>query len=162
MKSCKHGSRIVSINGEDFMEKREEIRVARVNPRSLAMFVGLFAAAFGFVVAVVAWLGLVINYSVTTDSLLRGMLLGVGPGLLAVITTVILYYVAGWIVGYLNAMLFNWVAQSSGSMEIATKDLSEPVSQAETDSEAAPARAGSPRRAEPTFGETIAPEDEDK
>ena len=124
------------------------------------MFVGLFAAALGFVVAVVAWLGLVINYSVTTDSLLRGLLLGIAPGLLAVFTTAILYYVAGWIVGYLNAVLFNWVAQSSGSVEIATKDLGEPVVVAETES--APARGSSPRRAEPTFGETVAPKDEDE
>jgi uncharacterized membrane protein len=141
------------------MEKREEIRVARVNPRSLALFIGLFVAAFGVVAAVVAWLGLVINYSVATDTLLRGLLLGIAPGLLAVITTGILYYVAGWIVGYVTAVLFNWVVQSSGGMEIATKDLSE----SEAEREAEPARGtATPRRAEPTFGETVAPKDEDQ
>jgi hypothetical protein len=128
------------------MEHRE-VRVSRVNATSLAMFEGTFAAVIGFAVGLAAWFSLAFTYTAATDSLLRGMLFGLQPGFVALILATILYFVAGWVVGLVHGGLFNLVASWMGDFAVASREMR---SQAE-----APSPATAPRRAEPTFGETV-------
>lgn len=129
------------------MEQRE-VRITRVRPTTLAMFEGLFAALIGFVVAVAAWIGLTANYTAATDSLLRGMLLGLAPGLLAVIVDTIIYFAAGWILGIVHGWLFNLVSGWMNGLVVGTRPVEEELPEA-------PMTAARARRAEPTFGETV-------
>jgi hypothetical protein len=130
------------------MDKRE-VRIVGVNVGSIAMFEGLFLGLIGFVVALAAWLGLTYHYTVATNSLLRGMLWGLAPGLGALILDTIIYFVAGLILGLIHGGLFNLVTSWMGGIGVATRDAS---------TEAAmptPSQQTATRRAEPTFGETV-------
>lgn len=128
------------------MEKRE-IRITAVNVGSLALFEGLLAATIGFLLSLAAWLGLAWHYTATTDSLLRGLLWGFSPGILALIVDTVIYFVAGWIIGLVNGALFNLVTNWMAGIEVGTEEVSEQPSRGFA--------ASAPRRTEPTFGEVV-------
>jgi hypothetical protein len=130
------------------MEQHREVRINNIKATSLAMFEGAFAALIGFAVAVAAWIGLTAHYTAATDSLLKGMLFGLAPGLLAVIVDTLIYFAAGWIVGLVHGWLFNMVSGMMRGIVVGTT--------AEAGMPEAPmAAATRPGRAQPTFGETV-------
>ena len=132
------------------MERAErEVRVTGVRATTLAMFEGLFAAVIGFLVSVAAWIGLTAHYTAATNSLLKGLLFGLAPGLLAVFVTTIIYFAVGWIVGIVHGWLFNVVSGWMTGIVVGTRLEDVPD---EPEVPAAPVRQ---RRAEPTFGETV-------
>jgi hypothetical protein len=136
------------------MEKRE-VRVTNIKVTSLAMFEGVLAAIVGFIIAVAAWLGLTFNYVAATDSLLRGLLWGLAPGLLAVIVDTVIYFAIGWLIGAVHGLLFNAATSWMGGIVVEREE--------ERYREAASApRMASSRRAEPSFGETIRRRDVDE
>lgn len=130
------------------MERNREVRITSVKPTTLAMFEGLFAAVIGFAVAVAAWIGLTAHYTAVTESLLKGLLWGLAPGLLAVIVDTLIYFAAGWIVGMVHGWLFNAVSAMMRGIVVGTRTEEELP-------EVPMAAATRPRRAEPTFGETV-------
>jgi hypothetical protein len=132
------------------MEHRD-VRITGVKPTTLAMFEGLFAALIGFAVSVAAWIGLTAHYTAATDSLLKGMLFGLAPGILAVIVDTIIYYAAGWIIGLVHGWLFNAVSSGMRGIVVGTQTLENEGPEV-TDPRMASSRA---RRPEPTFGETV-------
>lgn len=133
---------------EVIMEQRREVRITSVKATTLAMFEGAFAALIGFAVAVAAWIGLTAHYTAATNSLLKGMLFGLAPGLLAVIVDTVIYFAAGWIVGLVHGWLFNVVSGMMRGIVVGTRTEEEVP-------EVPVAATARPRRAEPTFGETV-------
>jgi len=124
---------------------RREVRVTDIKVSSLAMFEGVLAGIIGFAVALIAWFGLVFNYTAATDSLLRGLLMGIGPGLLALIVVTIVYFAVGWLIGAVHGILFNAATSFMGGL----------VVNREEESARATAGGTATRRAEPSFGESI-------
>jgi hypothetical protein len=130
------------------MERAErEVRVTGVKASTLAMFEGLFAAVIGFAVSVAAWIGLTAHYASATNSLLKGLLFGLAPGLLAVFVTTIVYFAVGWVVGIVHGWLFNLVSGWMTGIVVGTRLEDTPAAPA--------APAYRPRREQPTFGETV-------
>ena len=133
------------------MERAErEVRVTGVRATTLAMFEGLFAAVIGFLVSVAAWIGLTAHYTAATNSLLKGLLFGLAPGLLAVFVTTIIYFAVGWVVGIVHGWLFNVVSGWMTGIVVGTR-----LEDVPDEAEMQPAAPSRQRRAEPTFGETV-------
>jgi hypothetical protein len=130
------------------MERSREVRVTSIKATTLAMFEGVFAGLIGFAVSVAAWIGLTAHYTAATDSLLKGLLWGLAPGLLAVIVDTLIYFAVGWIIGIIHGFLFNAVSAMMQGIVVGTRTEDEVP-------EMPMAAPAGPRRAEPTFGETV-------
>jgi len=107
------------------------------------MFVGWFGLVVGLAVVVAAWLRSTVAYTQATDSLISGLLLGMGVGFLTLIFLPIVYFAVGWVVGLVQGWVFNVVLRMTSGIEVGTEPAEEVY--------AAPA----PRRSEPSFGETV-------
>lgn len=125
------------------MEK-QEMQFEGVRPSRLALLEGTFGLIAGLVVAILAWMSSTMGFDLNTNTVLLGLMLGLSPGLVTTIAVALLYGVVGLIVGYAHGQVYN-LALRWGSSEV--------VNEAADEEPATPEPA--PRRAEPTFGETV-------
>jgi len=128
------------------MEK-QEMHLDSVQPSRLALLEGTLGLIVGLVVAVLAWLSSTLGFDLNTNTVLQGLMLGMAPGLVTGIATMLLYGVVGLAVGLAHGRLYNLALRWSST---------EVVNEAADEEEGLPVmRKRAPRRAEPTFGETI-------
>lgn len=125
------------------------VSLTSVKPTTFAFFVGMMGAVIGVIVALAAWLSGTIAYTDATNSLLQGLLLGLGVGFLTLIFLPMIYFAVGWLVGQVQGVVINMALNWMGGLEVGTR--------ASDDSEVMPAQSTAPtaRKPEPTFGETI-------
>ncbi|MDB5178550.1 MAG: hypothetical protein JWN01_493 [Patescibacteria group bacterium] len=121
----------------------------RVRPSSLALLEGTLGLIVGLAVGILGWVGAAQGFDLNFDILLRGLMLGMTPGLAAVIALTLVYAALGTLVGYAHGELYNRVAGWTERAHV-------------TDDAAAEEPAAQPkgsriagRRGAPTFGETI-------
>jgi hypothetical protein len=127
----------------------KQISVTSLKPTTFAFFIGMTGAVLGVIVAIAAWLRGTIAYTAATDSLLQGLLLGLGVGFLTLIFLPMIYFAIGWLVGFLEGIVINLALNWMGGLELGTRTHDEPeVAQQRV-------QQGTTRKAEPTFGETI-------
>lgn len=104
------------------MAKNSKITVVGVKPSSLAMFEGVLSGVLGLGVALVYSLAGVFKLTASTNSVLAGLALGLTAGVVTIIVLPLVYFAVGWIFGYLHGWIFSAIAQSSGGIELDTKD----------------------------------------
>ncbi len=122
-----------------------EVYLKGIKPTSVGLFVGTFGALVGLLVAIVTFVNGTIFYTNTTNSLLAGLLLGIGIGGFALLVVPAFYFAVGWVVGWVEGLIINAVLRSSGGVSMEVHDPGEadmPM----------PAR---PTRTQPSFGETV-------
>jgi hypothetical protein len=124
---------------------QKEVRLNGLSPTSVAMFEGVFGAILGLVVAVMYLIGGTIAYSDATNSLLQGLLLGMGLGAFALLIYPMLYFAIGWLIGIVHGFFINLVLQSSGGLALGVQ----------TDADEDEAAEYTPSKAAPAFGERI-------
>lgn len=130
---------------------KQESHFTPVRPASLALLEGTFGLLAGAIIALLAWISATVGFDLNTDTVLQGLLLGMVPGLAAVIALALVYCAAGVLVGYAHGALYNQLvtwSERSQAMDAPTREDVEP------ESAALRVRAAQ-RRAEPTFGERI-------
>jgi hypothetical protein len=141
---------LVRINLSGVYMNEKNVSLTSVKPTTFAFFVGTMGAVLGVIVAIAAWLQGTVAYTAATDSLLQGLLLGLGAGFLALIFLPMIYFAIGWLAGFVQGVVINLALNAMGGLEVGTR--------ASDDSEALPAQRSTQtatRKAEPTFGETI-------
>lgn len=135
-------------------QHNREVRIHNVRPSTIAAFEASFGAILGLVIAFMAWIGTTVQYTQATDSLLSGLLMGMTAGVLTLMILPLIYAAIGWVVGYVQALIFNLVIATSGGIALSVADE---MPDAES-MEAAPTNpmpAG--QRDQPAFGESIGP-----
>ena len=136
-----------------------EISVARINPLTLALLDGSLGAVWGLALALVIFIQVTTFEGALTDSLLQGMLLGVGATAVGLLAVPLLYFVIGAVLGLIHALVFNGVTQTMGGLEMVSRRVEVPVAEVSPEPEPTAEHhepATSPR-AQPamTFGERI-------
>lgn len=97
-------------------------RVVSLKPSSIAMLQGVFGAVAGLAIAILFSLNATIDIAASTNSVLAGLALGLGTGALAIIVLPLIYFGIGWIVGFVQGVVLNFLIEASGGIELHVKD----------------------------------------
>lgn len=97
-------------------------RVVSIRPSSIAMLQGTFAAIAGLVAAIIFSLGNAIDIAENTNTILGGLTLGVAAGALSIIVVPLVYFGIGWVVGFLQGFVLNFLIETSGGIEARLED----------------------------------------
>ena len=126
-----------------------DTELAQTRPLRMALMEGCFGLIAGAVIAVLAWMSASMGFNLFTDTVLQGLMLGMSPGLVAIVALALVYCAVGIALGYSQCYLFNAVAKWVHRPDQAGVTDSDSPEMVVTRSRAAM------RRSEPTFGETI-------
>ena len=96
-------------------------QVDRINPPTLAMLEGLLGAILGLALALVVFVQITAFGSVLTDSLLQGLLLGLGASAFSLIAVPVIYFVVGAGLGLVHAQIFNAIMLATGRLNLDKK-----------------------------------------
>jgi hypothetical protein len=97
-------------------------RVVSIRPASIAMLQGTFAAIAGLAAAIIFSLGNAIDIADSTTSLLGGLTLGIAAGALSIIVVPLVYFGIGWVVGFVQGLVLNFLIETSGGIEVKLED----------------------------------------
>lgn len=104
------------------MAKNKGLKVVGVKASTLAMFEGTLAAVIGLGVAIFYSLNATVQLAESTNSVLGGLALGIGAGVVSILVLPLIYFGIGWVVGYLHGWIFNAIAGSSGGIELKVEE----------------------------------------
>lgn len=100
----------------------KDLNIIKVRIGSLA---GFYAAGFGivgFIISLLYAMSASLHLGIETASLLKGLVFGVTAGLVEVFFVTVMYAVIGAVVGFIQAVIFNLISQTSGGIVITTKE----------------------------------------
>lgn len=97
-------------------------RVVSLKPSSIGMLQGVFGAVVGLAVAILFSLNTSIDIAESTNSVLSGLALGIGTGALAIVVLPLVYFGIGWIIGFVQGVVLNFLIEASGGIELRIKD----------------------------------------
>lgn len=97
-------------------------RVVNIRPSSIAMLQGTFAAIAGLAAAILFSLSNAIDIAENTNTLLGGLTLGVAAGALSIVVVPLVYFGIGWVVGFIQGVILNFVIETSGGIELNFED----------------------------------------
>lgn len=104
------------------MAKTTTRRVTRIHATTLATFQGTFASLIGLGVAILFSLQTTIQTAQATESVLRGMAFGLTAGVISIIVLPFVYFVFGWVIGLLQAWVYNAVLGAAGGIVFDLQD----------------------------------------
>lgn len=104
------------------MAKTTTRRVTRIHATTLATFQGTFASLIGLGVAILFSLQTTIQTAQATESVLRGMAFGLTAGVISIIVLPFIYFVFGWVIGLLQAWVYNAVLGAAGGIVFDLQD----------------------------------------
>lgn len=104
------------------MAKTTTRRVTRIHATTLATFQGTFASLIGLGVAILFSLQTTIQTAQETESVLRGMAFGLTAGVISIIVLPFVYFVFGWVIGLLQAWVYNAVLGAAGGIVFDLQD----------------------------------------
>ncbi len=104
------------------MAQKANKRVVGVKASSWANFVGVFWSIIGLGVAILHSLRSTVEFSQDTESLLAGLAFGTAIGIISIIVLPIVYFAFGWVIGYIQAFVFNVVAENSEGIVFRLED----------------------------------------
>jgi hypothetical protein len=104
------------------MAQKMNKRLVGVKSSSWANFSGVFWSIIGLGVAIMHSLRTTVEFSQDTQSLLSGLVFGTAVGIVSIIVVPLVYYTFGWIVGFVQAFVFNVVAESSMGIVLRIED----------------------------------------
>lgn len=97
-----------------------EQNIIRIKISTWATFQGSFAAILGLAIAILHSLESVVLMAEETNSVVRGMAFGLATGIVSIIVLPIIYFAVGWLIGIVQAWIFNTVLGISGGITIET------------------------------------------
>lgn len=104
------------------MAKKRTTKLKAVKASSIAMFEGTFGALIGLSVAILYSLAGTIELAQATSSVLTGLVFGLASGVVAIVVVPLVYFAIGYVIGYLHGVIFNFVAASSGGIDLELED----------------------------------------
>ncbi len=98
------------------------VRVTGLKASTVGMLQGTFFALLGLVIAISNTISASVTWAESTESILRGLTFGLAHGFVSIIFIPIIYFVAGWVLGFLYGVILNAVLESSGGLVLKTHD----------------------------------------
>lgn len=98
------------------MTSKMNKKVVGVKSATWANFVGAFWSIIGLGVAIMHSLRTTVDFAAETESLLSGLAFGTAVGIVSIIVLPLVYFAFGWVIGYVQAFVFNVVAETSGGI----------------------------------------------
>ncbi len=98
------------------------LRITGLKATTLGMLQGTFFSLLGLVVAVSYSISAVATFTESTESVLRGLTFGLAHGFVAIIIVPLIYFVAGWVLGFLYGVIINALLESSGGLVLKTEN----------------------------------------
>ncbi|KKR91489.1 MAG: hypothetical protein UU95_C0002G0042 [Parcubacteria group bacterium GW2011_GWC2_42_12] len=95
--------------------------IKNINKKSLARITALIYGLVGFFIALAVAISTMANIMMQKDfqgSVILVTLFNVGAGLLIGVLTALLTAALGWIMGYLEAIIYNWFAGKVGGVKV--------------------------------------------
>ncbi len=97
-------------------------RVVNIKPTSIALLQGVFMAVLGLGVAIMASLNTTVSIAQSTDSVLAGLTLGIARGAIAILIVPFVYFGIGWVIGFFQGFILNFLIEASGGIEVKLED----------------------------------------
>lgn len=97
-------------------------RVVNVKPTSIALLQGVFGAVLGLAAAILFSLESTVSIADSTNSVLAGLTLGVAKGAVAILIVPFVYFGIGWVVGFVQGVVLNFLIEASGGIELKVND----------------------------------------
>lgn len=104
------------------MAKTDLKKLVSIKSSSWALFQGSFASVLGLGVAILYSLKGTIQVAASTDSVLTGMAFGLAAGAISIIVLPTIYFAFGWIIGLVQAWIYNTILGLSGGVVFEIKD----------------------------------------
>lgn len=95
-------------------------RVIGIKPTTVGALQGTFFALLGLVTAVSYTISASVEFTESTESILRGLTLGFAHGFVAIILVPVIYFAVGWVIGFIYGYVLNTIIRSSGGLVIET------------------------------------------
>lgn len=100
------------------MAKVTAKNIVGIAPSTLGMVQGVFSSLIGLTVAIFSSLESTVQFTSDTGSVLAGLTLGVAKGFVAVIVLPLIYFGVGWLIGWLQGVILNYVLSNSGGLRV--------------------------------------------
>lgn len=98
------------------------VRIVGVKPTTIGTLQGTFFALIGLASVIFYTVGASANMTEATDSLFKGLTLGLARGIVAIIVVPLVYFAVGWIIGFFQGLVLNAVVSLSGGVVVDTVD----------------------------------------
>jgi hypothetical protein len=103
-------------------KSEDTLRVVGVKPSTIAMVQGTFALLVGLVAAIMFSISSTVHWAQETESVLRGLTFGLASGFIAIIGVPIVYFMAGWLLGWFQGVVINAIISMSGGIVLKTEN----------------------------------------
>jgi hypothetical protein len=100
----------------------KELTIKKVRMSSLSGFYAVGFGIIGFILGAVYAMSSTVHFGAETESVLKGLAFGLTAGFLQLFFVTVVYAVVGAVVGFVNALIFNLIALSSGGISIDVKE----------------------------------------
>lgn len=103
------------------MAKEVAQNIVGIKPSTVALLEATFGAVIGLGIAVLRSLEASIAFGQETSSVLAGLSFGVASGIVLVIVLPLVYFGIGWLLGYINGWVLNFIVRTSGGVVVYTE-----------------------------------------
>ncbi len=102
-------------------KKTSGLRIVGVKPTTVGMLQGTTFFLVGLMVAITHTVSSTVQWAESTESVLRGLALGLAGGFIAIVCVPIIYFAIGWVLGSLQGIIINAIVGISGGIVVATQ-----------------------------------------
>lgn len=104
------------------MAKSNQKRITQIKATTWATFQGTLAGVIGLGVAILHSIDSVARVADATDSVFRGLAFGLATGIVSIIVLPLIYFAIGWVVGIVQAWVFNFILGAAGGISFVLED----------------------------------------
>jgi vacuolar-type H+-ATPase subunit I/STV1 len=102
-------------------KKTSGLRIVGVKPTTVGMLQGTTFFLVGLMVAITHTVSSTVQWAESTESVLRGLALGLAGGFIAIVCVPLIYFAIGWVLGSLQGVIINALVSISGGIVVETQ-----------------------------------------
>ncbi len=102
-------------------KKTSGLRIVGVKPTTVGMLQGTTFFLVGLMVAITHTVSSTVQWAESTESVLRGLALGLAGGFIANVCVPLSYFAIGWVLGSLQGVIINALVSISGGIVVETQ-----------------------------------------
>ena len=101
--------------------KSKGLRITGIKASTVGMLQGTTFFLVGLAVAITHTISSTAQLAESTESVLRGLALGLAGGFIAIICIPIIYFAVGWVLGFIQGIILNALIGISGGIVVETQ-----------------------------------------
>ena len=102
-------------------KKTSGLRIVGVKPTTVGMLQGTTFFLVGLMVAITHTVSSTVQWAESTESVLRGLALGLAGEFIAIVCVPLIYFAIGWVLGSLQGVIINALVSISGGIVVETQ-----------------------------------------